>query len=117
MLQFRRTRQMMSAITEGDARFQVKPLTRKELVQHFAKALPLTVAQTKAFFALLAEIAIEETRAKGVFVIPGIGRLVTIERKIRLGRSPHTGERIEIKSKTLIRFRVAKKFADRIAVN
>jgi DNA-binding protein HU-beta len=108
---------MMSAITEADGRFKVKPLTRKELVQRFAKALRLTAAQTKAFFALLAEIAIEETRAKGVFVIPGIGRLVTIKRKIRVGRSPQTGERIEIKTKKLVRFRVAKKFADRIASN
>ena len=106
---------MMSTSAEGDARFQGKTMTRKELVQYFAKALRLTAAQTKVFFALLAEIAIEETRAKGVFVIPGIGRLVTIKRKVQLGRSPQTGKTIEIKSKTLIRFRVAKKAADRIA--
>jgi nucleoid DNA-binding protein len=84
-------------------------------VQHFARVLHMTRAQTKACFALLAETAVEETRAKGVFVFPGIGRLVTIKRKIRLGRSPQTGQTIEIKSKTLIRLRVAKKAADFIA--
>ena len=67
-------------------KLQGDPLTRKELVQHFAKALQPTTAQTKAFFALLAETAVE-TRAKGVFVFPGMGRLLTVKRKIRLGRS------------------------------
>jgi DNA-binding protein HU-beta len=108
---------MMSTSTDEDHSFQSKPLTGKELVQHFAKSLRLTAAQTKAFFAFLAEIAIEETRSKGMFIIPGIGRLVTIKRKIRLGRSPQTGQTIEIKNKTLIRFRIAKKASDRIAAN
>ena len=108
---------MMSTSADEDHRFQSKPLTRKELVHHFAKELRLTSAQTTTLFALLAEIAVEETKGKGLFVIPGIGRLVTIKRKIRLGRSPHTGPTIEIKTKTLVRFRVAKKAADRMASN
>ncbi len=107
----------MTSSIKVDIKFESNPLTRKELVQNFAKALHLTAAQTKAFFGLLAEIAVEETRAKGVFIFPGIGRLVTIKRKLRLGRSPQTGQTIEIKSKTVIKFRVAKKAADCIASN
>ena len=106
---------MISTSADGGDRVQGKPLSRKELIQHFAKALRLTEAQTKVVFQWFAEIAIEETRDKGVFVMPGIGRLVRIKRRIRLGRSPQTGPTIEIKSKTLIRFRAAKKAADRIA--
>jgi hypothetical protein len=64
---------MTSSIKAG-IKLRDNPLTPKELVQHIAKALQVTTAQTKAFFALWAETAVEETRTKGVFVFPGIGR-------------------------------------------
>ena len=44
----------------------------------------------------LTEIAVRETKKKGVFVLPGIGRLVRQERKARMGRNPATGEAIKI---------------------
>ena len=63
----------------------------------------------------LAEITIAETRKNGVFVIPGIGRLVKAARKARMGRNPQTGESIKIKAKTVVKFRVAKAVKDMIA--
>ncbi len=68
-----------------------------------------------AFLDLLAETAIKETKKNGVFVIPGIGRLVKAERKARIGRNPQTGEAIKIKAKTVVKFRVAKAAKDVIA--
>ena len=68
-----------------------------------------------AFLDLLAETAIKETKKSGVFVIPGIGRLVKAERKARMGRNPQTGEAIKIKAKTVVKFRVAKSAKDVIA--
>ena len=67
------------------------------------------------FLDHLAEIAIAETRKNGVFVIPGIGRLVKAARKARMGRNPQTGEAIKIKAKTVVKFRVAKAVKDVIA--
>ena len=64
-----------------------------------------TVAQ---FLEELADVAIKETKRNGVFVIPGIGRLVTAHRKSRTGRNPQTGEPIRIKAKTVVKLRVAK---------
>ena len=53
-----------------------------------AEKLELTNKQAAAFLDLLAETAIKETKKNGVFVIPGLGRLVKAERKARMGRNP-----------------------------
>ncbi|MGA7245287.1 MAG: HU family DNA-binding protein, partial [Terracidiphilus sp.] len=66
-------------------------LTKTGLTRHLAEKLELTNKQAAAFLDLLAETAIKETKKNGVFVIPGIGRLVKAERKARMGRNPQTG--------------------------
>jgi DNA-binding protein HU-beta len=81
----------------------------------FAEKLELTNKQSGAFLDLLAETAVKETKKNGIFVIPGIGRLVKAERKARLGRNPQTGESIKIKAKTVVKFRIAKAAKDAIA--
>ena len=56
----------------------------------------------------LAQTAISEVKKNGVFVLPGLGRLVKVERKARMGRNPATGETIKIAAKKVVKFRVAK---------
>ena len=90
-------------------------LTKTQLVRQMAEKLELTNKQSAAFFDLLAETAVKETKKNGVFVIPGLGRLVKAERKARMGRNPQTGEAIKIKAKTVVKFRVAKAAKDVIA--
>jgi len=90
-------------------------LTKTALTRLLAEKLELTNKQAAAFLDLLAETAIKETKKHGVFVIPGIGRLVKAERKARIGRNPQTGEAIKIKAKTVVKFRVAKAAKDTIA--
>src|ERR1700694_3016663 len=69
----------------------------------------------EAFLEHLADTAIKETKKNGVLVVPGIGRLVKAHRKARVGRNPQTGEPIQIKAKTVVKFRVAKAAKDAIA--
>lgn len=90
-------------------------MTKTQLTRHMAEKLELTNKQSAAYLDLLAETAIKETKKNGVFVIPGIGRLVKAERKARMGRNPQTGEAIKIKAKTVVKFRVAKSAKDTIA--
>jgi len=59
-------------------------------------------------------MAVRETKKNGVFVIPGIGRLVRSERKARMGRNPATGEAIKIPAKKVVKFRIAKSVKDAI---
>jgi DNA-binding protein HU-beta len=90
-------------------------MTKTALVRHMAEKLELTNKQVAAFLDLLAETAVKETKKAGLFVIPGLGRLVKAERKARIGRNPQTGEAIKIKAKTVVKFRVAKVAKDSIA--
>lgn len=90
-------------------------MTKTALVRHLAEKLELTNKQVASFLDTLSETAIKETKKNGVFVIPGLGRLVKAERKARLGRNPQTGEQIKIKAKTVVKFRVAKSAKDVIA--
>ena len=90
-------------------------LTKTALTRLMAEKNQLTNKQAAAFLDLLAETAIKETKKNGVFVIPGIGRLVKAERKARIGRNPQTGAAIKIKAKTVVKFRVAKAAKDVIA--
>jgi len=90
-------------------------LTKTALTRLLAEKMELTNKQVTAFMELLADTAIKETKKSGVFVIPGIGRLVKAERKARIGRNPQTGEAIKTKAKTVVKFRVAKAAKDAIA--
>ena len=90
-------------------------LTKTALIRQIAEKLELTNKQVGSFFDLLAETAVKETKKNGVFIIPGIGRLVKAERKARVGRNPQTGAAIKIKAKTVVKFRVAKATKDAIA--
>ena len=90
-------------------------MTKTALVRSMAEKLQLTNKQSATFLELLAETAVKETKKNGVFIIPGLGRLVKAERKARMGRNPQTGEPIKIKAKTVVKFRVAKAAKDAIA--
>ena len=90
-------------------------LTKTQLVRHVAEKHELSNKQAAAILEHLAEVAIRETKKSGVFVLPGIGRLVKSNRKARMGRNPQTGEAIKIPAKTVVKFRVAKAAKDAIA--
>ncbi len=60
----------------------------------------------------LASLAYKE--AKNSFSLPGIGKIVLVQRKARMGRNPQTGEAIKIPAKKVVKFRVAKAAKDEI---
>jgi DNA-binding protein HU-beta len=60
----------------------------------------------------IASIAYKE--AKNSFTLPGLGKLVLVQRKARMGRNPATGEAIKIPAKKVVKFRVAKAAKDAI---
>ena len=53
-------------------------------------------------------------RAKDGFVIPGLGKLVKVNRASRMGRNPATGETIKIPAKVVLKFRIAKAAKDAV---
>ena len=89
-------------------------MTQSAMVRELAEAVGVNNKQAKQFVVSLAEMAVRETKKNGVFIIPGVGRLVRVERKARTGRNPATGEAIKIPAKKVVKFRVAKAVKDAI---
>jgi DNA-binding protein HU-beta len=74
----------------------------------------ITKKVSKDLLEKLAETSISEVKKNGLFVVPGLGRLVRVDRKARMGRNPATGESIKIPAKKVVRFRIAKAAKDSI---
>jgi DNA-binding protein HU-beta len=91
-----------------------KKMTQAQLVKRLADSCGVSNKVAKEFVASYAAIAVSETKKSGVFVIPGVGKLVRVERKARMGRNPATGEAIKIPAKKVVKFRVAKVVKDAI---
>jgi len=89
-------------------------MTQTQLVRALAEKLEVNNKTARAFLDELAALAIGEVKKNGVFVLPGIGRLVRQDRKARTGRNPATGESIKIPAKKVVKFRVAKAAKDAI---
>jgi DNA-binding protein HU-beta len=89
-------------------------MTQSQIIKELAESCEVNSKVSKMFMEKFAEMAVRETKKKGVFVMPGIGRLVRQERKARIGRNPATGETIKIPAKKVVKFRVAKAVKDSI---
>ena len=93
-----------------------KPMSKTKVVSHLAEKCGTPKKVSALFFEELFKLAVRECKgAAGKFVIPNIGRAVKAHRKARMGRNPQTGESIQIKAKTVVKFRVAKAAKDAIA--
>ena len=90
-----------------------KNLTQSQLIAKLAETTELSKKQVKCFLDSVADIAYKE--AKNGFTLPGLGKLVLVNRKARIGRNPATGETIEIPAKKVVKFRVAKAAKEAIA--
>ncbi len=89
-------------------------MTQSQIVQTLADKCQVTKKVAHAMLASLATTAIAEVKKNGVFVVPGLGRLVRVDRKARMGRNPATGQAIKIPAKKVVKFRVAKAAKDAI---
>ena len=89
-------------------------MTQTQLVKQVAVQCEVSNKTSRAFLDSLAAMAVAEVKKNGVFVLPGIGRLVRVDLKARTGRNPATGETIKIPAKKVVKFRVAKAAKDAI---
>jgi DNA-binding protein HU-beta len=85
-----------------------KPMTKSQTVSHFAKKFEISKRMASEVIDEVAALAVSETKKAGSFTLPGIGKLVLVKRKARMGRNPGTGEAIKIPAKTVVKMRIAK---------
>jgi DNA-binding protein HU-beta len=89
-----------------------KSMTKSLIAEHMAGKTGLTKKAATQLLDDFAALAYRE--AKNIFTIPGLGKLVLVNRKARMGRNPQTGATIKIPAKRVVKFRVAKAAKDAI---
>ncbi|MDB6126077.1 MAG: hup [Pedosphaera sp.] len=89
-----------------------KALSKSQLAAAVADKNGITKKQAVQILDNIAELAYKN--AKNTFTLPGLGKLVLVNRKARIGRNPATGEQINIPAKRVVKFRVAKAAKDAI---
>jgi DNA-binding protein HU-beta len=96
------------------AKSLTKSQTVAKVAELAAKNLGADVSKKQAGAVIEALINLAYKEAKNKFTVPGLGKLVLVNRKARMGRNPATGEAIQIKAKRVVKFRVAKAAKDSI---
>lgn len=91
---------------------QAKPMTKSQVLDHLSKKTGTTKKLAGQFLEELTTLAYKE--AKKSFVLPGLGKLVVVNRKKRKGRNPATGETMVIPAKKVLKFRIAKAAKDAV---
>jgi len=90
------------------------PKTKAQIITAIADKADITKAQAKTAIEGLLDIAFEGAKKEESFTIPGLGKLVVVERKAREGRNPRTGEQMHFPAKKVLKFRLAKAAKDAV---
>jgi DNA-binding protein HU-beta len=89
-----------------------KALSKSQVAAAIAEKNSLTKKQAVEVLDSICQLAYKH--AKNTFTLPGLGKLVLVNRAARVGRNPATGETINIPAKRVVKFRVAKAAKDAI---
>jgi len=89
-----------------------KALSKSQIAAAIAEKSTISKKQAVEILEQIAQLAYKN--AKNSFTLPGLGKLVLVNRKARQGRNPATGEVIQIPAKRVVKFRVPKAAKDAI---
>lgn len=87
-------------------------MTKTQVMAALAEEAGITKKQAAAAVEKLVALAYKG--AKDGFMIPGLGKLVLVNRKARMGINPQTKEAIKIPAKRVLKFRIAKAAKDAV---
>ncbi len=89
-----------------EERQRMAKMTKSQIIKALAEKVELPKKKIAELVEALVALAYKE--AKNSFTIPGLGKLVLVNRAARMGRNPATGEAIQIPAKRVLKFRIAK---------
>lgn len=93
---------------------KANPTTKAQIIAKMADDAGITKKDATAALESLVAMAYKGAKSAKGFTIPGIGKLIKVHRKARMGRNPATGETIKIKAKKVLKFRIAKAAKDAV---
>jgi len=83
-------------------------MTKSQILTALAEKTNMAKKDVAGMLEAMTALAYDQVKKNGEFVWAGVGKLVKVHRKARVGRNPATGETIQIPAKTVVKFRVAK---------
>jgi DNA-binding protein HU-beta len=83
-------------------------MSKSQIIASLSEKTELSKKDVVNLLDTMTAMAYSEVKKAGEFVVPGIGKLVKVNRAARQGRNPATGATIQIPAKTVVKFRVAK---------
>ncbi|WP_420450749.1 HU family DNA-binding protein [Ilumatobacter sp.] len=78
--------------------------TKAEMIDSVANAAGLSKSDTEKALGAFFDHVVTETKGGEAVTWPGFGKFSTTERKARKGRNPQTGEEVDIKASTAMKF-------------
>ncbi len=92
-----------------------KALTKSQIAATVSEQVSMTKKQAVQVLDLVAQLAYQQ--AKNTFTLPGIGKLVLVNRPARtmtMQFGPKKGQTVKVPAKKAVKFRVAKAAKDAI---
>jgi DNA-binding protein HU-beta len=83
-------------------------MTKSQLLAALAEKTGIAKKDVTMLMEELVNMAYSEVKKSGLFILPGFGKMVKVNRKARAGVNPATGAKIQIPAKTVVKFRLAK---------
>lgn len=90
------------------------PITKSAILADLAATAEITKKQVTAVYERLLAIAYDGAKGEKGIMLPGLGKLIKVQQKARMGRNPATGETIKIKAKKVVKFRLCKAAKDAV---
>ncbi|OGL87552.1 DNA-binding protein, partial [Candidatus Uhrbacteria bacterium RIFCSPLOWO2_02_FULL_49_11] len=79
-------------------------MTKTQFLQALAEKTGHTKKEAASLVDALVGLMYDEVKKAGEVTLPGVGKLMKKFRPARMGRNPATGEQIQIKAKTVVKF-------------
>lgn len=78
--------------------------TKAEMIDAVAGAADVSKADAERTLGAFFEYVVTQTKSGDSVAFPGFGKFSTTERAARTGRNPQTGEPVQIKASTAMKF-------------
>ena len=79
-------------------------MTKAELIESIADAAGVSKADAERTVGAFFDTVVSETKSGAKVAWPGFGSFSTSDRPARVGRNPQTGEPVQIKASTAMKF-------------
>ena len=89
-----------------------KRLTKSQFMTALSESWGLSKKEAEEQYDKFVGLLYTEIGRAGEIMLPGLGKFAKKHRKARMGRNPMTGEAIQIKAKTVLKFGVNKAAKD-----